>query len=271
MRTTKKILTIVGIITVIAVVILTILLTEYYTTNKNSIPQSYILGKAEQKGYIGVELTYDNTAPDIILISPSGITYTKTTAARYDEDIRNKTITLYADSDELGSEDSPDKWTVSFNKGDNRSITYRFVNMPSPTPYIMHTSIQELQNTYAVIFTATQLDDMRKNCRYTIELRTEKGGKYILSDGKANLNASTHVIINIPPEAFTDTEGFIRITLKTLETPPKTAIEELPVTLTLKEVSNGLDNNANNTTNSTSDQNPVELTITSEDNNTHEN
>ena len=60
----------------------------------NDLPQTYKLGKAEQSGYIGVELTYDKEPVDIELISPTGKRFGKQHTNVYNIDTNKKQMTV---------------------------------------------------------------------------------------------------------------------------------------------------------------------------------
>lgn len=237
----KKLLITLSVIAGAILLALTLFLTNLYTSTNKYVSQSYILGAATQKGYIGVELTYDMEPPNIIITSPHGIVYTSTTAAFYENNEKSKIIKLYADTDDLGND--LDKWTVSFDKGSNKSITYKFINMPSPSLYITGEAVQLKSDKYDIVFTPTQAIGNYSNCLYTIKLETENH-LFTLASGTAKLNEQSRTSIDIPIDAFDCDKGIITITVKSKDHTPKTNTAQLNVNLILNEVSNGLENNS---------------------------
>lgn len=226
----KKHLIIIGLITAFAVICTAAVLSSQYNNRSGNISQTYALGEAEEKGYIGVELTYDAEVPDIILRSPSGTIYNKETAHKYDENGVSKTVTMLIDSGETG------KWSISFNKGENKSISYKMINKLSPTLYLMDTEITKTGENYYIMFRPVQYDNTRQTCKYTLTLETD-GHTFSLSDGKAKINEPSYIQIIVPKEAYDKETGNIKITVKSLEQTPQIAFKEIPVNLIENEIS----------------------------------
>lgn len=226
----KKLLITIGILTAVLIIAVTAVLSSSYNSSSNNIAQTYALGEAGEKGYIGVELQYDAETPEIMLKSPSGSVYNKQTAAKYDDNRTTKTVTMLVDSGETG------KWSISFNKGANKSISYKMINKFSPTLYIMGTEITKTGENYYIAFRPVQYDTARQTCKYALTLEADDH-TFSLSDGNAKINDLSYIQIIIPKEAYEKESGTIKITVRSLEQTPQIAVEEIAVNLIENELS----------------------------------
>lgn len=174
----------------------------------NDLPQTYKLGKAEQSGYIGVELTYDKEPVDIELISPTGKRFGKQHTNVYNIDTNKKQMTVLCDTTELG------EWTISFNKKTNKHISYVFINKPSPTLNITDVNIVKIKDYYYVKFTPVMETGTIVTCKYSITL-TSTQHSFTLDDGNVKLNETAYILFNPNPLAYNGELYDIKIALQT--------------------------------------------------------
>lgn len=257
----KKILIAISVVTSIIIISVVYVLTAKYNQSKENIPQAYMLGEATEKGYIGVELTYDKECPNIILKSPTGVMYNSRTADRYDLNSVSKTVTMLADSGELG------KWTVSFSKMSNDKISYKFVNTPSPTLYLKDVAIEQTGDDYYVAFCPVQGSTVQQNCRYSVVIEAE-GHTYALDDGKVKINERTRVAITVPKEAYNSGASILRVSVKSLAADQSAATEELKINLIENAISafGSSDNEDSDNDNNNSSETSTEASSESENN-----
>lgn len=185
-------------------VFLLLLKSQYY----NNTLKLYELGTAEQCGYVGVELVYDNEPVDVELISPSGKHYNKQTVSIYNINTDKRTITVLYDTSELG------EWVVSFNEKTNERITYSFINKPSPTLNVTDVNLVKIEDYYYVKFTPVMESDIYKTCKFTITL-SSNNCSFLLDDGNVKLNETTYILFNPKETAYNGDMYSIKIAIQT--------------------------------------------------------
>ncbi len=122
-------------------------------SSKNEII-AYALGENKLPGTIGVELKYDNSTPDVMLQSPTGMLYNKKSADKYEINEETKTITIFVTSSETG------QWAVAFNKKDNMNISYEMMIGAESNFDITDTDIIRLEDTYYLGFKINSTKDV---------------------------------------------------------------------------------------------------------------
>lgn len=172
---------------------------------------SYVLGKASQAGYIGIEITYDKEPVDVVLYDPSQNKYLPGMSEKtyYHIDEEKHTVTLLADSDNLGI------WSAEFNTKSNKNLEYGMVETPSETLYVTKPVIYIGDDgQYYMKFTATLSgsDETVAKCNMTLN---KSNFSYGLKPAEITLNKEDHVLLEFPEHVFTDEDYRLRVNIAT--------------------------------------------------------
>lgn len=171
--------------------------------------QSYILGKADTCGYIGIKLTYSNEPVDVSITDPEGTEYTKDSEqAYYKNDTDSKTIILMADSGKLGN------WSASFNKKRNTRINYSMVESPSETLYMSEPKIyKNSEGKYYIKFMPEMSDPKSSGCEFSITMN-KMNFSYELTSGNIPLNKEAEIPLNFPEHVYTGEDYELEISVQ---------------------------------------------------------
>ena len=198
---------------------------------------SYVLGKASQAGYIGIEITYDKEPVDIVLYDPSQNKYlpemSEKTYYRIDEE--KHTVTLLADSDNLGI------WSAEFNTKSNKNLEYCMVETPSGTLYVTKPVIYIGDDgQYYMKFTTTLSgsDETSAKCNMTLN---KSNFSYGLKPAEITLNEEAHVLLEFPEHVFTDEDYRLRVNIATES--KKTANTSVDIHLNARRTPEPVENN----------------------------
>ena len=210
----------IGSLIVFGIVALMIMIS--YTSDKNAM-QSYIVGEATKKGYIGVKITYDKEPVDVILCDPEGHKYrTDSQNVYYEIKDDEKTVVLLADSDVLGT------WSVQFNTKSNKNINYCMIETPSETLYISDPSICIGEDGQYYLKMTTVLADGETTARCNMTLN-KSAFSYGLKSSDIELNKEAYVLLQFPDHVFTDEDYHLKINISTKS--GKTALSQVDVHL----------------------------------------
>ena len=178
--------------------------------HKSNFMNRYAIGTADNCGYIGIKLTYDDVPVDLALFDISGHKYTKNSPnVLYELNETEKTITLLADSDELGV------WSAEFNTKSNNHITYSLIQTPSETLYIVNPHIiQKDDGFYYLVFSTTLANDTEKLAVCNLTL-SKSSFSYGFNKTEIKLNTETEIQLQFPDHVFTDEDYKLRINLNT--------------------------------------------------------
>ena len=188
---------------------------------------TYILGKLTQYGYVGATVTYDNEPVSITLISPSGKTYTKSSATIYEIDPKKKTVTTMVDTTELGI------WQIGLNQKTNRTIKYTFIHKPSLTIHLEHVEIIDIEGDPYVCFTPIMSTSQTNICSYNILIKNQHRA-YIIDSGTVPLNKKAYVLIAPDKPAFNGETYQLQLSVNSMLDPPTT--DSAILTILLPEI-----------------------------------
>jgi len=203
--------------TVIIILIVVILLASIGVTcfamlNNNGdkeIMKTYKLGTSEMPGYIGAEVYYDVEPVDVALTSPKGNVYVRDYASVYSIDPDSKTVTILADSSEIG------EWKLTMNTKGNKSLKFKFINTTSDSLYLKEASIvKEADGMFYIRFCPTMTVTTDESVNYTLSLIGENYNNK-LSEGVTKLNDTSYIRLDPPEDAYNGKEYTIRITVQT--------------------------------------------------------
>lgn len=160
--------------------------------------KTYQLGTAKRAGSVGVEIHYDVTPVDVILIAPDGSEYSEhnhdVTVTQDDE---LKTTTVLVDTDKLGD------WFVKFNQGRNHQISYKFLNKASGTLYLQDVGVYEESGNHYIAFTPVMGEPtMTSQIISTTLMLNNYYKSYILFSDMSYVNTENTIIIDIPESAY---------------------------------------------------------------------
>lgn len=230
MSLTKKLI-IVFVITAFAAIIMCVTTNINNSVSTKNEMISYSLGNAIHGGRVGVQLKYNVSPPDLVLQSPKGTMYNKTSAESYEIDTENKTITIFAISDETGI------WSISFNKKDNTEISYEMLLSSIAGLTLTETDIIRLEDTYYLGFKYKA--DSTVNYHPSMTLKIDDDTKYdlIIADDLKNLTTNVnddmiYLPIVLPKETYENEKktAEIILTLTTDEGLTTSAVTKIQLT-----------------------------------------
>lgn len=198
---------------------------------------SYVLGKASQAGYIGIEVTYDKEPVDIVLYDPSQKKYLPEMSEKiyYNIDEEKHTVTFLADSDNLGV------WSAEFNTKSNKNLEYCLVETPSETLYVTKPVIyigDDGQYYMKFMTTLSDSDETAAKCNMTLN---KSNFSYGLKPAEITLNEEAHVLLEFPEHVFTDEDYKLRVNIATES--KKTANTSVDIHLNARRTPEPAENN----------------------------
>ncbi len=225
MKTTTKIKIIIVLIALINLILFITWGKSLLKDYKKYSNQIYELGTMDEQGSIGVTVKYTNEPVNITLISPSGKEINRKEMDEYEIDEKNKTITAWADTKELG------KWKLKLNQKSNRTIRYTFSKKKSRKIHLEQTSIAMLNDMPHIVFTPVMSTENCTTCTYSMLLANTQHA-FILNSGETMLNKKACIAIDPDEAAFNDETYQLKLTVTSLDKEiPSSDTKELNVLL----------------------------------------